>query len=424
MEREALKQETIIRLVHSKTMKQKEASRILGVTVRQVKRLCRLYRESGIAGLVSKRRGVQSPSRIPEAMREKVIECAQTKYVDFGPTFMSEKLLELDHIKLSKESVRKILVKGNVWKSKKEKKRSIHQRRERRACLGELVQIDGSPHAWFEGRGDKCCLIVFVDDATNKLLYLQFEAVECTAAYFRGMAFHLTTYGVPCAYYSDKHMIFRVSNAKTEDINPTQFERACASFSIEGICAHSPQAKGRVERANRTLQDRLVKEMRLQGICNMEQGNAFLKQYMSLYNKKFAVVPRKPEDVHQSYTGELETLQHILSIQSTRKLSKNLELSFNNVIYQVIYEGKGRRLQQSLVTVCEMLNGDIHLLLRGKLLAYKTIQLRTKAATLDEKSLNAYLDKNMRLKPRTKPALDNPYRRFSYSKKHTKILLV
>ena len=152
---------------------------------------------------------------------------------------MGEKLSELDGIKLSKESIRKILIAADLWKGKKTKKKSVHQRRERRACLGELVQIDGSPHAWFEKRGPKCCLILFVDDATSRVLYAHLEPTETTAAYFRGMSAHIKTYGIPLAYYSDKHMIFRVGNAKTIDVNLTQFERACKELGIKGICANS-----------------------------------------------------------------------------------------------------------------------------------------------------------------------------------------
>jgi transposase len=398
--------EKIIKLIQSKQLKQSKAAKILGVSVRQVKRWCSLYRQFGIVGFISKRKGVVAKNRISEEIKNKVITLAQKKYIDFGPTFFAEKLKENEEIFLSKEAVRKILIAEKIWKDKKERKYTIHQSRERRACLGELVQIDGSPHAWFEDRGPKCCLIVFIDDATSQLLYLHFEPVETTLAYFRGMYEHIKIYGLPCAYYSDKHMIFRVSNAKVLEPEPTQFERACHTLNIEGICAHSPQAKGRVERANQTLQDRLVKELRLRHISTLEEGNAFLPHYIKLHNKKFAVPPRKPEDAHQAYQKNLENLQHILSIQSTRKLSKNLELSFNNIIYQLLQQAKGRRLQQSHVLVCEHFNGEIILLYNEKVLPYKTIKTRTKLVA-DEKTLNDQLNKRLSLKPPHKPKKDH-----------------
>jgi hypothetical protein len=388
------KRQEVIALVNARVLGQSEAATVLGISCRQVKRLCRAEREQGAIGLISKRRGQAATNRIPDTIKQQVIILAESKYIDFGPTFMAEKLMELDGIQLSKESIRKILIGANLWKGKKTKKKSVHQRRERRACFGELVQIDGSPHAWFEKRGPVCCLILFVDDATSSVLYAHLEPVETTAAYFRGMSAHIKTYGIPLAYYSDKHMIFRVGNAKTLDVDLTQFQRACKELGIEGICANSPQAKGRVERKNRTFQDRLVKEFRLAGINTIEEGNEFLKTYLPKHNEQFSVCAREPEDVHVRSVPDDETLTHILSMQSERKLSKNLEIIFQHTIYQILIEGKGRRLQQSTVTVCQMLNGDIHLLSStGDRLHYQTLNVRTKNSglTLDDKLLNAHV---------------------------------
>jgi hypothetical protein len=345
--------------------------------------------------------------------------------VDFGPTFMAEKLRELDGIELSKESVRKILIDAGLWAVKVTKKKSVHQRRERRACFGELVQIDGSPHAWFEDRGPICCLILFVDDATSSVLYAHLEPVETTEAYFRGMDSQIKTYGIPLAYYSDRHMIFRVSNAKKMDINLTQFERACSELGIQAICANSAQAKGRVERKNRTFQDRLVKEFRLAGINTIEGGNKFLQSYLPKHNEQFSVCARTPEDVHTRSVPNDETLAHILSIQYKRKLSKNLEIGFKNIIYQISAEGKGRRLQQSIVTVCKMLNGETHLLSStGNTLEYKTLNVRTKnnGVTIDDKSLNTHLDTLMQKRKPKKPSKQHPWRMYNVSPPKTNVL--
>ena len=414
MESYELKRQAVISMVIAKHLRQSMAADALGVSIRQIKRLCRLVRRTGAESLPPKRQGGRSNNRLSDEVIQKIISFAQNKYVGFGPTFMAEKLREVEHIAVSKESVRKILITAELWKNKAEKKKSVHQRRERRACLGELIQIDGSPHAWFEERGQKCCLIVFIDDATSQVLYAQFEAVETTAAYLKGMKAHINAYGIPLAYYSDKHMIFRVSNAKTEEVNLTQFERACKELGIEGICANTPQAKGRVERVNRTFQDRLVKELRLAGIANMEEGNQFLKTYLPIHNKKFSVCAREPLDVHMQAVPDDETLLSILSIQSQRKLSKNLELSFDNKIYQILQEGKGRRLQQSEVTVCEMLDGSIRLIsASGKHLAYQTKDVRTKVGMVaDDKKISCLLDQIVRHKKANKPSATHPWRRY------------
>ena len=262
-----LKRYEVIAQVVSGVMKQRAASDALGVTLRQVKRLCQRYRQAGVAGLVSKKRGARSNHQLSVALREQILTLAHHQYAGFGPTFMAEKLNECHALRVGKETLRKMLINANLWKAKRGKKRRVHPRRARRSCFGELVQIDGSPHHWFEDRGAACCLIVFIDDATSEIIYLQFEEVETTMAYFKGIAAHIEMQGVPLAYYSDKHSIFRVNHPGAIEANLTQFERACEALGIETICAHSPQAKGRVERANRTLQDRLVKELMILNVA-------------------------------------------------------------------------------------------------------------------------------------------------------------
>lgn len=405
------KRQEVIDMLKRKVIKQSEAAVALGISVRQIKRLCRIERQQSNLCLIPKRKNQPAINRVPCDLKQQIILLAKTKYLDFGPTFMCEKLKELDNIIVSKESIRKILIDVGLWQTKKIKKKSIYQRRERRACLGELVQIDGSPHAWFEDRGQICCLILFIDDATSLVLYAQLEPVETTAAYFRGIYSHVKTYGIPLAYYSDKHMIFRVSNAKVTEANLSQFERACKELGIEGICANSPQAKGRVERKNRVFQDRLVKEFRLASISTIEAGNKFLESYIPKHNKQFGVCARNPEDAHMSAIPDDKTLAHILSIQSERKISKNLEISFENIIYQIITDGKGYRLQNNTLTVCKMLNGDINLLSStGELLNHKTFNVRNHKATLDDKSVNSYIDKTIKHNQGRKPGADHPWK--------------
>lgn len=243
----------------------------------------------------------------------------------------------------------------------------IHQMRERRSCFGELIQIDGSPHDWFEGRGEKCCLLVFIDDASSKLVNLRFEEAETTAGYFRTSKEYITKYGFPMAFYSDRHNIFRVNMPGCEKV--TQFGGAAEELGIEIICANSAQAKGRVERANQTLQDRLIKEMRLRGISDIKAANAYVPEFIECYDKRFAVEPKSSIDAHVKLSDD-EDIDLIFCFKEYRELSKNLELSYYNTIYQIKTENSGYRLRHAKVTVCEDLEGKITIIYKGEKLEY------------------------------------------------------
>src|SRR5689334_19169784 len=261
----------VIQRVKRKTLKQRQAAELLGLSVRQVKRLCKAYQRAGTAALISKRRGQPSNNRLPEKTIKRARQLLRSRYYDFGPTLAAEKLA-IEGVALSVETVRQLLIREGLWKAKCVRRVVIHQLRERRARLGELVQIDGSPHDWFEGRAPKCTLLVFVDDATSRLMYLQFVEAETTFNYFAGVRSYLTSFGKPLAFYSDKFGVFRVNMPNPlSGTGLTQFGRALKELQIELICAHSPHAKGRVERANQTLQDRLTKELRLRGLSSLEK---------------------------------------------------------------------------------------------------------------------------------------------------------
>jgi len=268
----------VIKRLERKELKQRRAAEMLGISVRQVKRLVRAYKQTGDVSLVSKRRGRMSNNRMSAATLATAVQLLRTRYPDFGPTLAHEKLTEDYALKLSVESVRRLMIAEELWRARRAHRPVIHQLRERRARYGELVQIDGSPHDWFEGRAAKCTLLVFIDDATGKLMQLRFAAAETTFAYFAAVEAYITRHGKPLAFYSDKYGVFRVNQPCTLPNSPTtgltQFGRAMKELAIELICAHSPQAKGRVERANQTLQDRLVKELRLRGISNIEDAHA------------------------------------------------------------------------------------------------------------------------------------------------------
>ena len=357
----------VIQRVKRKTLKQHQAAELLSISVRQVKRLCKAYQTSGAAGLTSKRRGQPSNNRLPEKTINKAQQLLRSRYHDFGPTLATEKLA-IEGVSLSVETVRQLLIGEGLWKAKCVRRPVIHQLRERRARGGELVQIDGSPHDWFEGRASKCTLLVFVDDATSRLMYLQF--VEAETTYFAGVRSYLNEFGKPLAFYSDKFGVFRVNipNALS-GTGLTQFGRALKELDIELICAHSPQAKGRVERANQTLQDRLTKELRLRGISSLESANAYLPEFIAAYNARFAVAPRAPESAHRPL-GKGEDLERVLTLCERRTLSKNLTLSYNNVIYQIKTKRSAYTMRKAQVEVRENQVGEITIEYKQRPLEY------------------------------------------------------
>lgn len=413
MNAKELKRLEIIREVSKKRLKQKEAMKELGLSKRQIIRLVKDFRKEGEKALVSKRRGRVSNHHHSEAFKLGVKEIVEQSYADFGPSFAAEKLQKSNKLKVNKETLRQWMNEWGLWMCKPRKVAKLQQSRERRASFGELIQIDGSHHDWFEGRREKCCLLVFVDDATSRLVGLRFEESEDCAGYFRLCRSYIETYGRPLAFYSDKFGVFRVNLVGQEEAQ-TQFGRAMEELGIELICAHSPQAKGRVERANGTLQDRLIKEMRLRQINTIEIANAYLSEFMAEYNERFAVEPRNGVDVHRKEIPEDRVLNCIFSFQHERKLSKQLELDYDKRTFQIQEVGKGYRLQHKAVTVCESLEGDIQILYRGERLKFKEYKKQIRAPEIiDKKGLERKMD---RIKSRIKqapPAPNHPWRQYA-----------
>lgn len=328
---------------------QVRAAELLGLTVRQVRRLCRVYADEGPSGLVSKRRGRPSNRRLPTSVRERAIELVRARYVDFGPTFACEKLVEQHGFVVSVTTLRRWMMEAELWTPRKLRDRRVHQPRRRRECVGELIQIDGCDHEWFEDRAPRCVLLVFVDDATGELMELRFAPSESTFEYFTSVRRYLERHGRPVAFYSDKASIFRVNRKDHGGDGLTQFGRAMRELNIDVICANSAPAKGRVERAHQTLQDRLVKELRLAGISSMEDGNSFLARFVDDYNRRFGRPPRSTHDVHRPLQPD-EPLDDIFRLQVERKVSRNLTLSYKRVLYLLeptseAHDVKGKRVR-------------------------------------------------------------------------------
>jgi transposase len=409
------KELTRLETVHAvldRRMRQREAASRLGLSVRQVKRLVRAYRRDGATGLVSQRRGRPSNRRIPDAEKVHFIALVREHYEDFGPTLAAEYLAHEHGFLRSVETLRSWMIEGDVWEAKRARRRHPHPPRERRPRLGELIQIDGSPHDWFEGRGLRCCLIGFIDDATSRVLQGRFVPVESTRAYLEVLRDHVLAHGVPAACYSDRHSIF--TKHDPEDQSPTQVERAMLDLGIEPIQARSPQAKGRIERLFETLQDRLVKAMRLAGISDLDAANAFLERYLPEHNERFATPARQPGDAHQPWRRKRSALERICALHHERKISKDVVVSFQNQHYLVLTRGNRlySTLRGSRVTVCEHLDGSIELLHKERPLSYRLTESgRRRSPPVDEKDLNARVDDL--LGPQSsahKPARNHPWR--------------
>ena len=406
-DREITRLEVMQRL-KDKRLRQDEASRILGISVRQIKRLFRAYKDQGPPGLVSRRRGKPSNHQLDPQTVQKAIDLICEHYRDFGPTLAHEKLTEKHDLWLSRESVRGIMIAEGWWKPKRTKKPSVHQMRERRACFGELVQIDGSDHDWFEGRAPRCTLLVYIDDATGQLGELWFVPEETFFGYCKASRHYFERYGKPVAFYSDKHGIFRVNQPRPLGTTSglTQFGRAMQELDVEIICANTPQAKGRIERANQTLQDRLVKELRLQGISNIDSANAYLGEFRDDYNRRFAVLPRSTHNAHRPLLKS-ENLDIILTHQKIGTLSKNLTVQFKGMIYQIQSNRPDYAMRKAQVSVCENAQGEVIILYKNKPLAYTTYQKSPRQAeVVDSKTLDR------QIKTPKPPAPNHPWRHY------------
>lgn len=408
-------------------IKAKHAARELDLSVRQVRRLKKRYKRKGTAGLVHKNRGRSGNRKTPGSEIDRAIGIIKKRYWDFGPTLALEKLKKHHGITFGRETLRKAMIEASIWRVRKQKKPRIHQMRERRPSEGELVQLDGSPHAWFEDRGPKCTLLVFIDDATGKLLHLFFVKSESIDSYFEAMEAFLKKHGKPLAFYLDRHGVFRINTSKRgiasslDSTGMTQFGRAMNELKIKLIFANSPEAKGRVEKVNQTLQDRLVKELRLLDISNMQTANVYLPKFIKEFNSRFAVCPKVKQKAYRPLLPS-DNLSKILVKRFTRTLSKNLEISYENMQYQIQTNRPTYAMRYARVMVTEDRFGKVRIYYKNKELKYKVLIKRIKAEIVNVKNLNSKLDEiklkkeyqtvliNRLTKPKWKPAPNHPWR--------------
>ncbi len=346
------------------------AAERLEITDRQFRRLLERYRQEGPSGLVSRKRGRPSNNRLSNEREVAALGLIREHYADFGPTLACEKLREAHGLSLAKETVRRLMTAAGLWVPRKQRPPKVYQPRNRRACYGELIQIDGCDHRWFEERAPACTLLVYVDDASSRIMELSFTHSESTFTYFAATRAYLERHGKPVAFYSDKASVFRVNKkGATSGDGHTQFARALFELNVEGICANSSQAKGRVERTHLTLQDRLVKELRLRGISTMEAANAFVAEFIADYNARFAKVPRNDHNAHRPLRPD-ENLDLIFAWREPRCVSKSLTIQYDKMLYLLADTPEHRKLAGRYIDVYHYPDGRIEPRSNGAALPY------------------------------------------------------
>lgn len=365
-------------------LKQKQAARLLGLSTRQVRRIVRRYRQEGDAALVHRSRGRRSNRKTPETVRRKALACIRRDYRDFGPTLACEKLAERDGIEVSRETARQWMMTEGLWQGRP--RRVTHRQwRQRRECFGELVQLDASLHAWFEGRAERePVLITLIDDATGKRMQRFYEA-DGTAPTMDLLGRWLRKRGRMLAIYGDRagHYVVNRPPSDAEALSgreaETQVGRALRELAIAYIPANSPQAKGRVERSHGVDQDRLIKELRLRGIATIAEANGFLEtEYTPMCNRRFAVAATSTVDAHRRLKGY--DLKAILSHQEPRVVTNDYTVQYQRQKYQILRQSHGGGLRRSKVVVEHRLDGSVKFRWRGRYLKTRRIAVKTSAA--------------------------------------------
>lgn len=372
----------VINKVIIKELKSGQAAKMLGISTRQIRRLRHAVYMEGKEAIIHKLKGQPSNHKLDEQLREKALNAVAKKYSDFKPTFASEKLEEIESLVVNPQTLRRWMAKEGLWKTRKMKNTGeYHAWRPRKEYYGELEQFDGSYHMWFEnrfidkyGQSIEVCLLASIDDATGKITKAVFAANEGVRPVFNFWMEYIQETGKPLAIYLDSFSTYKINHKSAIDNKDmiTQFERAMESLGIKPITAHSPQAKGRIERLFKTLQDRLIKEMRLANINTPEEGNMFLKEvFLPKFNDRFAVIPAATGNVHKDLTEiDRKTINRIFSVQSTRVVNNDFTIQFKTNWYQLAGIQQTTVRAKEKVLVEEWLDDTIHLSIRGYYLKY------------------------------------------------------
>jgi len=407
----------IIHLVMDKQMRQVKASELLGITDRQVRNIIGKIRDKGDEAIAHGNRGRVAPNKMPTELEDRIGGIVKRRYPDFGPTFASEKLWERDGIRIGREKLRQIMISKGLWKVRGRNKREVHQWRERKAYYGEMVQMDGSQHDWLEGRGPKLVFMGYIDDATNRV-FGRFYDYEGIYPAMDSLGRYIRLYGLPRSFYLDKDSTYKTTRQPDVDEllrgekAQTQFERACRELEIEVIHAHSPQAKGRIERAFGTLQDRLIKEMRLEGVSSREEANRFLKKYLPIYNKRFSRVAREEANLHRPLAKHIN-LREIFCLKATRTINNGYIIKWRG--REFLIERPSIAMRRRKVEVMEHFDGKITIKFNGRYLAFREI--------IKPKPITALRVKKQTAQPKKKkskyiPPADHPWRKHQPSLHH------
>jgi len=362
-----LKRLHVIHKVLEGTLTQRQGAGLISLSERQIRRIVTRIREEGDEGIRHRSRGKPSKRKLP--FKERIVKLYRKHYGDFGPTLFTEKLAEREAITVSRETVRTWLIEAGAWKIHRRQK-AHRQWRERKEHCGEMLQMDGSHHDWFEGRGPKCVLMAYIDDATGRV-YGRFYEYEGTIPAMDSFGRYLSQYGLPMSVYLDKHTTYKswVRRDDFQEKEPiSQFGRALSELGVRKLHAHSPQAKGRIERLFQTFQDRLVKEMRLAGVSSIEEANEFLISYLPAYNGRFSVTPKKEENLHRPVSVDLDT---VLCIKTERTLKNDHTIQLAGRLYQI-----EDRIRTKKVMVEELIDGTMKIRHKGVQVAFHEITER------------------------------------------------
>jgi len=416
MSTQEVKRLKIMPKVLDRQLTQAKAGEVLGISERQVRRLVKRIREQGAKGLVHRNRGRPSPHKMPKE-RENVIGLViEENYHDFGPTLASEKLWERHGIKVGREKLRQIMISKGIWRVRR-KKRETHQWRERKHYYGEMIQMDGSHHDWLEGRGPEMVLMGYVDDATGRA-YGRFYDYEGLYPAMDSFERYIRRYGLPVSVYLDKHSTYKTMRQPDLDellrgeTAATQYERACRELGVEVIHAHSPQAKGRIERAFGTLQDRLIKEMRLASISTKEEANEFLERYLPIYNKRFGKEPLREADLHRRLPRGVR-LRDIFCIQGRRTITNGYIVKWRGRMFLI--EDPTIVQRRRKVEIREHFDGAITIKFKGRYLKHKEIKDQKPVVEQEVKKEAA---EPVKKKSKYIPPADHPWRRHNPSLHH------
>lgn len=414
MSQKALDRYEIIKRLLRKEITGKKTAALLYLSLRQVWRLKKKVLKAGAKALVHGNRGRPSNHRLPAKEQSQITKLLRQHYPDFGPTFAAEKLAKRHGITRDTKTIRQIMIKEHLWKPKPQRKIIHHSWRARKDSYGELQQFDGSYEYWFEDRAPKCCLLAAIDDATGKITRAEFALHEGVVPVFSFWQGYLTAQGKPRAIYLDQFSTYKMNPGFAKDNHElkTQFERAMQELGIELITAYSPEAKGRVERLFETLQDRLIKELRLRNISTRDAANQYLQQeFIPEFNKRFAVEPRLAANLHRTLgQKDQDQLPVILSRQYVRSVQNDFTLSFRNQWYQITESQAVLVRPKDRLTVELRLDSSIHLRLRGKYLSYQVLPARPKKTTPKSWALSNSLPRRI-----YRPAFDHPWRKFQIS---------